>query len=140
MLQKVKLIPQYWTWATLEESVDILDSQRKPINRKERNSRIEGKSESDLFPYFGATGQVGWIDDFLFNEELVLLGEDGAPFLNPVKDTAYIIRGKSWVNNHAHVLRAINNLIINEYLCYYLNSMNYRTYVTGTTRLKLRGY
>ena len=51
-------------------------------------------------------GQVGWIDDYLFDEELVLLGEDGAPFLDKSKPIAYVIEGQSWVNNHAHVLRA----------------------------------
>jgi type I restriction enzyme S subunit len=84
-----------------------------------------------------ATGQIGWIDDFLFDEELLLLGEDGAPFFDPRKNKAYIIRGKSWVNNHAHVLRAKDWIASNPYLCYYLNNFRYDGYVSGTTRPKL---
>ena len=88
----------------------------------------------ELFPYYGATGQVGWIDSFLTDGEYILLGEDGAPFLNPYAEKAYIIYGKAWVNNHAHILRSKTN---NEFLCYYLNYFNYKNYVSGTTRLKL---
>ena len=130
-------LPNGWIWATLEDCVDILDGQRVPINAKEREQRKAGKSQSELFPYYGATGQVDWIDGFLFNEELVLLGEDGAPFLEPLKAKAYVIKGKSWVNNHAHVLRAISGLLSSLYLCNYLNIFDYQNYVTGTTRLKL---
>jgi type I restriction enzyme S subunit len=130
-------LPDSWVWTTLEHCVDILDSQRVPVNASERDARITGKHSSELYPYYGATGQVGWIDDYLFDEELVLLGEDGAPFLQALKDKAYIIRGKSWVNNHAHVLRAIAELMENSFLCHYLNTADYHDYVTGTTRLKL---
>ncbi len=130
-------LPEGWVRTTLEHCVDILDSRRVPVNAKEREARISGKPLSELYPYFGATGQVGWINDYLFDDELVLLGEDGAPFLQAFRDKAYTIRGKSWVNNHAHVLRAIAGLMLNSYLCHYLNVSDYRDYVTGTTRLKL---
>jgi len=102
--------PPGWTWTCLEDCVDILDSQRVPVSTKERKLRCRDKTAAERFPHYGATGQVGWIDGYLFDEELILLGEDGAPFLDPSKDKAYIIRGKSWVNNHAHVLRAIEGL------------------------------
>jgi type I restriction enzyme, S subunit len=131
------ILPIGWTWATLQDCVDILDGKRVPINSREREQRKVGKLESALFPYYGATGLVDWIDDFLFDEEIVLLGEDGAPFLEPFKAKAYLIKGKSWVNNHAHVLRAISGLLSNFYLCYYLNTFRYNGFVTGTTRLKL---
>ena len=126
-----------WVWTTLASCAEILDSQRVPINAKERETRISGKPESELYPYYGATRQVGWIDDYLFDEELVLLGEDGAPFLDFLKDTAYLIKGKSWVNNHAHVLKAKTEISSNQFLCYYLNTFDYHGYLTGTTRLKL---
>ena len=116
------------------EAVDILDSFRKPINRKERDNRILNKKTTELFPYYGATGQVGYIDDYLLEGEYVLLGEDGAPFLDAYANKAYMITGKSWVNNHAHILRSKYN---NSFLCYYLNYFNYKGYVSGTTRLKL---
>jgi len=126
-----KSLPKGWVCTRLEDCVDILDSQRVPINAEERKKR------KGNIPYYGATGQVGWIDDFIFDEELLLLGEDGAPFLDPHKPRAYIIRGKSWVNNHAHVLRAIAGITSNSTLCYYLNIFDFHSYVSGTTRLKL---
>ena len=124
-------LPNGWIEHNLEDCVEILDSKRIPINANERKQR-QGN-----VPYFGSTGQVGWIDDYLFNEELVLLGEDAAPFLDIFRNKAYLISGKSWVNNHAHVLKTINNLLSNRFLCYFLNQFDYHEYVTGTTRLKL---
>ena len=123
-----------WNVVPFTEAVDICDTFRKPINSSERASRIKGKEQSELYPYYGATGQVGFIDDYITDGEYVLLGEDGAPFLDAFSNKAYIISGKTWVNNHAHVLRSKTN---NKFLCYYLNSFNYKGYVSGTTRLKL---
>lgn len=123
-----------WNVVPFTEAVDICDIFRKPINSSERASRIKGKEQSELYPYYGATGQVGFIDDYITDGEYVLLGEDGAPFLDVFSNKAYIISGKTWVNNHAHVLRSKTN---NKFLCYYLNSFNYKGYVSGTTRLKL---
>lgn len=125
---------QKWNYVPFEYAVEIWDIKRKPINNAERASRINGKSNNELYPYYGATGQVGFIDDYLTDGEYVLLGEDGAPFLNPIAQKAYIVTGKTWVNNHAHVLKSKYN---NKFLCYYLNSINYKDYVSGTTRLKL---
>jgi len=123
-------LPPSWAIEPLGSVVDILDSQRVPVNGEERAKRV-----GDV-PYYGATGQVGWIDGHLFDEELVLLGEDGAPFLDSIKTKAYIIWGKSWVNNHAHVLRARPG-ILNRFLMHQLNHVDFRTFVSGTTRLKL---
>ena len=123
-----------WNMVPFTEAVDICDTLRKPINSSERASRIAGKKQSELYPYYGATGQVGFIDDYITDGEYVLLGEDGAPFLDAYAPKAYIINGKTWVNNHAHVLRSKTN---NKFLCYYLNSFNYKGLVSGTTRLKL---
>ena len=127
-------IPNGWTHALLEAVCQILDSKRIPLNNSVRSRRIAGKSADDLYPYYGATGQVGVIDDFIFDGEHVLLGEDGAPFNNPFKVKSYLVDGKFWVNNHAHILRSA---ISNRYLCHYLNQIDYSGYVTGTTRLKL---
>ena len=124
----------HWDYIPFCDAVEICDNQRKPINSKERAARIEGKHPSELYPYYGATGQVGFIDDYITDGEYVLLGEDGAPFLNTFAQKAYIISGKAWVNNHAHVLRSKGS---NKFLCYYLNCFNYKGYVSGTTRLKL---
>ena len=119
-------------WVRLIGNVNsCLDGYRKPINSSERAKRV-GK-----VPYYGATGQVGWIDDYLTNEHLVLLGEDGAPFLDLLKDKAYIIFGEAWVNNHAHILKSYFGEIGNVFLMHYLNMVDYKDYVKGTTRLKL---
>ena len=123
-----------WTIQPFDDAVEICDSLRKPVNRRERAYRIAGKDKSQLYPYYGATGKAGYIDQYISDGEYVLLGEDGAPFLNPCAKKAYIISGKAWVNNHAHVLRSKTN---NKFLCYYLNSIDYTPYVSGTTRLKL---
>jgi type I restriction enzyme S subunit len=95
-----------WVLAPLGDVCEILDSLRVPVNSDERDKRIVGKSTSGLYPYYGATGQVGVIDGYLFEGEHILLGEDGAPFLEPFRDKAYIADGKFWVNNHAHILRS----------------------------------
>ena len=123
-----------WNTVPFAEAVDVCDTLRKPINSSERASRIAGKKQSELYPYYGATGQVGFIDDYIADGEYVLLGEDGAPFLDAYAPKAYIINGKTWVNNHAHVLQSKTN---NKFLCYYLNSISYKGFVSGTTRLKL---
>lgn len=130
-------LPEGWVDTKLEDSVDILDSMRVPVNNKERHVRVTGKPESELYPYFGATGEVGKIDGYLFDEELVALGEDGVPFLDPLKPKAYMLHGKTWVNNHAHVLRAVNGLAINKFVFYFLNQFDYQGFVNGGTRLKL---
>ncbi len=136
MSEEIK-IPKHWKVKKLGEVCDVLDNLRKPINSTERQQRIAGKSQSALFPYYGATGQVGWIDGFLTDGEFILIGEDGAPFLDIYKDKAYKIKGKSWVNNHAHILKGKVQFLIDDFALYYLNSINYREFVNGTTRLKL---
>jgi type I restriction enzyme S subunit len=121
----------------LEDVAEIRDFEREPINSSEREARIEGKQASDLFRYYGATGQVGWIDAFRSEGEQVLLGEDGAPFLDPNRDKAYIVSGRYWVNNHAHILRGISGLMENRLLAHQLNGADFQPHVSGSTRLKL---
>ena len=125
------MIPKNWRWITLNDFAECLDNLRVPVNAKERSKRIGN------IPYYGATGQTGWIDNYLTNEQLVLLGEDGAPFLDIFKDKAYIIDGKAWINNHVHILKSYFGDIGNRYLKYYLNNFDFKDYVSGTTRLKL---
>lgn len=120
-----------WLAAQLEDVAEIHDNLREPVNSSERSKR------NGPYPYYGATGQVGWIDDFRQDGEYILLGEDGAPFFDPTKNKAYLVSGKCWVNNHAHVLKGRENLCLNRYLLYALNHVNYRGYANGTTRLKL---
>lgn len=119
-----------WQVAQLGEIFEIKDRERIPVNANARSKRSGG------VPYYGATGQVGWIDDYIFDEELVLLGEDGAPFLEAHRPKAYVIRGRAWVNNHAHVLRALQ-ATPSLFWKYQLDQVNFHRFVSGTTRLKL---
>ena len=123
-----------WIEALLPDVCDILDNLRKPINVTERNKRIEGKKVDELYPYYGATGQVGYIDDYLTDGDYILIGEDAAPFLDYTKDVAFKISGKTWVNNHAHILKSHFN---DDFLRHYLNQFQFKDFVSGTTRLKL---
>ncbi len=117
-----------WTYKKLGEVCDILDSKRKPITK--------GKRESGDIPYYGATGCLDYVKDYIFDEKLVLLGEDGAKW-GAGEESAYIIEGKSWVNNHAHALRPKRNILVDEHLVYYLNYSNLQSYITGVTVPKL---
>jgi len=112
----------------LGEVVEFLDSQRKPVKESERRA--------GSYPYYGANGQQGTIDGYLFDESLVLLAEDGGFFDQPDRGIAYRISGKTWVNNHAHVLRPKPILDLG-YLCRVLENYDVTPYVTGTTRGKL---
>src|SRR6266480_5388433 len=128
-------LPSGWMPTQLGDVAVCLDYMREPINSTERNLRIAGKDPSELFPYYGATQQQGWIDDYIFDAELVLLGEDGVPFFDDLRPKAYLISGKSWVNNHAHVFRGI--LVSNPFLMHWLNTFDYTGRVAGSTRSKL---
>jgi type I restriction enzyme S subunit len=101
---------------------------RRPITESDRRP--------GPYPYYGANGRQGTIDDFIFDEPLVLLAEDGGHFETPDRGIAYQISGKSWVNNHAHVLRARDGIDL-RFLCRVLENYDVTPWVTGTTRGKL---
>ena len=128
-------LPEGWTVCCLENVAKVLDNLRKPINSNERNSRIANKHENELFPYYGATGQVGFIDDYLVDGTFLLLGEDGAPFLDKYAIKSYPIKGKCWVNNHAHILEPQCDF---DYLMYYLNHVDYKDTVLFSKKKELR--
>lgn len=116
----------------LSEVVEILDNKRKPLNSQQRGV-MQGE-----FPYFGANGIVDKISQYIFDEELVLVAEDGGNYFDYLdKPIAYKISGKSWVNNHAHVLKVKKNKIIHDWLYYSLVHRNLREHIVGTTRYKL---
>lgn len=116
-----------WEEKKMGELCDVLDFRRKPITRKDRTR--------GLYPYYGATGIVDFIDSFLFDEPLLLVGEDGARW-GSGEPCAFIASGKYWVNNHAHVLKPKNCMSM-QYLVYFLNYSDLTPYITGTTVLKL---
>ena len=115
-------------YATLEECCTILDHQRIPIKKSERTEGI--------IPYYGANGLQGYINDYIFDDDLVLLAEDGGAFGSATTPIAYRVSGKCWVNNHAHVLKPMNNINV-DYLCYALMFYPVNSLITGTTRKKL---
>lgn len=123
-------LPKGWAIARLGDVAVNRDRERVPVNAKDRSAR------SGDVPYYGAAGQVGWIDRPLFDERLLLLGEDGVQFFDADKTKAYVVSGPSWVNNHAHVLSEVEAVSLS-YLMHYLNQFDYQGYANGTTRLKL---
>ena len=118
-----------WTRTTVGDVCDCLDSMRRPVNRKTRALAV-GK-----YPYYGANGETGRIDDYIFDEELVLVCEDET-FVGRTKPFSYIINGKSWVNNHAHILRGKKGVLHNRFLNYVLSYYPFLPLVTGTTGRK----
>lgn len=119
-----------WTSCTLQDAVVFLDGQRKPLESADR-ARRQGK-----YPYYGASGIIDYIDDYIFDEPLLLLGEDGANIINRSTPLCFIATGKYWVNNHAHVMRPQNGHNI-KFLCELLESLDYTRYNTGTAQPKL---
>jgi len=123
-------IPTGWVLASVNQFAECLDRFRIPIKREKR------KSSAGLYPYYGANGEVGRIDEFIFDDDLVLVTEDET-FYGREKPIAYRSSGKCWVNNHAHVLRA-EDVESNDYLCFALMHYDVQPWLTGTTgRAKL---
>ena len=112
----------------IEDCCEILDSMRVPITASDR--------EEGEYPYYGANGIQDYIADYIFDDELVLLAEDGGNFGSNEKPIAYRVSGKCWVNNHAHVLKPKNGLNV-DYLCYALMFYKVDGMVNGATRQKL---
>jgi len=117
-----------WPQVCLGDVVTFLDHLRKPVTAKNR--------EPGPFPYYGANGQQDSVADYIFDEPLVLLAEDGGYFGDPNRNIAYRVGGKCWVNNHAHVLRASEQIDV-RFLCRHLERYDVSPFVSGTTRQKL---
>lgn len=128
-------LPAGWSVSRLGDLAACLDFRRQPVNADERDRRTMGKQVDDLYPYYGATRQQGWIDDYLFDDELLLLGEDGVPFFDPLRPKTYVVSGKSWVNNHAHVFRMFEGSTY--FTSHWLDVFDYREVVPRATRTKL---
>ena len=124
-------IPEGWGITRIKFVSECLDGARIPLNASERGEM------SGPYPYWGANKVVDHIDRFIFDEELILLGEDGAPFFDPHKDVAFKVTGKIWPNNHVHILRPNMDLIATSFVTYCLNVTEFHHYITGSTRDKL---
>lgn len=123
-------LPRGWVFCRLGEVSICRDGQRIPLSKSEREPR-RGK-----FPYYGASGIIDHIDDFIFEEDLLLVGEDGANLVNRSTPIAFIATGRYWVNNHAHVLDTVNGVAL-RYLELYINAIDLKPYVTGTAQPKM---
>ena len=124
-------VPEGWCWTTIGDCLINRDGERIPIS-----SEIRIKQKNKVFDYYGAAGVIDKVDDYLFNERLLLIGEDGANLLSRAKDNAFFADGKYWVNNHAHILDATRKPLL-DYIALYINSIALDPYITGSAQPKL---
>ncbi len=115
-------------WKTLGTFADNFDSLRKPIT--------SGLRETGNIPYYGASGIVDYVKDYIFDDDLLLISEDGANLIARNTPIAFSISGKTWVNNHAHVLK-FKNYTEQKFVEYYLNNINLTPYISGAAQPKL---
>lgn len=127
---EVGLIPVDWDVCDLQDAVDFLDGMRRPVKSGDR-AKISG-----VFPYYGASGIVDYVNDYIFDDELILLGEDGENILSRNLPLAFKVSGKIWVNNHAHVLKPKSSFDIT-FLTEFLESLDYSLLNSGTAQPKL---
>ena len=119
-----------WKKVCLKDAADFLDHLRKPVSSSDR-AKMKG-----VYPYYGASGIVDYVNDYIYDEPLILLGEDGENILSRNLPLAFLVDGKIWVNNHAHVLRAKEG-VNRQYLCAFLESLDYTDLNSGTAQPKL---
>ena len=120
-------LPKRWVWCKLGAICEILDSKRKPITKKDR--------KPGPYPYYGATCIQDYVAGYIFDEPLVLLGEDGAKWGKGDK-SAFCVEGKIWVNNHAHILK-FKDMATQKIVEYYFASILIDEYITGAAQPKL---
>src|SRR5207253_5180408 len=117
-------LPGNWETKPLGELVEFLDHMRVPIRHADREKR------RGQYPYYGANGLIDWIDGYIFDEPLVLLAEDGGFFGSSVHPIAYKVEGRTWVNNHAHVLKPNTAVIDFDYLHWFLSYHDVKPFLT----------
>ena len=123
-------MPEGWAWCRFTSVTVNRDSERKPISSANRTNVAK------IYDYYGASGKIDKIDKFIFNEKLLLIGEDGANLVTRSKPIAFFAEGQYWVNNHAHCIDSTDKLIL-EYLCLYINAISLEKYVTGSAQPKM---
>ncbi|MDM2734186.1 restriction endonuclease subunit S [Citrobacter sp. Ct235] len=123
-------LPVGWEFCRLGDATINRDAERVPLSSEERSSR-QGQ-----YDYYGASGIIDKIDDFLFDKPLLLIGEDGANLINRTTPIAFIADGRYWVNNHAHVLDGVSEGFL-KYVGLCINSINLEQYITGTAQPKM---
>jgi type I restriction enzyme S subunit len=123
-------LPKHWRVTPVRYASSCLDGKRIPLDVEERSNR-----RGD-YPYWGANGIVDSVDGYIFDEPVILLGEDGAPFFDKSKPVAFFVSGKIWVNNHIHVIR-VNANFSPRFVVHCLNATDYGPWIEGSTRDKL---
>jgi type I restriction enzyme S subunit len=123
-------VPDSWSIASLGMIAKNLDGRRVPIKSKDRSNR-QGQ-----YPYYGASGIIDTIDEFLFDGDFLLIAEDGANLLSRSTPIAFRASGRFWVNNHAHVVQTLGGMPL-DYLQAYLNGTNLEHFITGSAQPKL---
>ena len=126
-----QMLPNGWCLTDIGELLINRDGERKPVS-----SAIRSKQTNKIYDYYGAAGVIDKVDSYLFDERLLLVGEDGANLLSRSKNNAFFADGKYWVNNHAHVLDATNKKIL-DFVAIVINSMKLDDYITGSAQPKL---
>ena len=126
-----QMLPNGWCFTDIGELLINRDGERKPVS-----SAIRSKQTNKIYDYYGAAGVIDKVDSYLFDERLLLVGEDGANLLSRSKNNAFFADGKYWVNNHAHVLDATNKKIL-DFVAIVINSMKLDDYITGSAQPKL---
>ena len=127
---EVGVIPDEWDVCPLGSIAHFHDSRRIPIKESDRI-----KMQGD-YPYYGASGIIDYVNDYIFDGNYILLGEDGANIIDRSSRLAFVVSGKCWINNHAHVIEPHKNMDIH-FLSEYLESISYDEYNTGTAQPKL---
>ena len=123
-------IPQGWEWARFGSLMINRDSERIPL------SIFQRQSLDKIYDYYGASGVIDKVDKYLFDKDLLLIGEDGANLINRSTPIAFIAKGKYWVNNHAHVLDVCGGLNMT-YISLFINAISLVDYVTGSAQPKM---
>ena len=124
-------IPESWEWVTIEDVTVNRDAERIPVSLSVRK-----KQQNKVYDYYGAAGVIDKVENYIFDERLLLVGEDGANLLSRSKNNAFFADGKYWVNNHAHVLDCPNKSVL-DYIAFVINSMSLEDYITGSAQPKL---
>lgn len=124
-------LPKGWAITDIGELLINRDGERKPVS-----SAIRCKQKDKVYDYYGAAGVIDKVDEYLFDERLLLIGEDGANLLSKSKDNAFFADGKYWVNNHAHVLDATDKSIL-DFVAIVINSIKLDDFITGSAQPKL---
>jgi len=129
--EKFGNVPIGWQVKKVKEVSNCLDSKRKPIKAEDR------KEMAGEYRYYGAAGIIDYVNDYIFDGRYILFGEDGENLISRKLPQAFIVEGKFWVNNHAHILESIENISDLDFLCYQLEFKNYENIVYGSAQPKI---